>query len=86
MGASCGSVDESVSEAEFKTVGLASQHAYSVLDIQQVYNNRYMYDIEHICVYGSKQVVQTTALDFHFMFRTQRYSKLQLNNVVDELN
>ncbi|XP_062514426.1 calpain-15-like isoform X2 [Corticium candelabrum] len=40
MGASCGSVDESVSEAEFKTVGLASQHAYSVLDIQQVYNNR----------------------------------------------
>eukprot|EP00118_Oscarella_pearsei_P021924 m.249668 g.249668 ORF g.249668 m.249668 type:complete len:660 (+) comp40307_c0_seq10:668-2647(+) len=40
MGASCGSLDNSVSEEEFKSVGLVPQYAYSVLDIKQVLQER----------------------------------------------
>ncbi|XP_065842681.1 calpain-15-like isoform X2 [Oscarella lobularis] len=40
MGASCGSSNNSISEEEFRHVGLVSQHAYSVLDVQQVPQGR----------------------------------------------
>lgn len=40
MGASCGSLDESIKETEFNRVGLESLHAYSVLDVQQVNDHR----------------------------------------------
>uniref|UniRef100_A0A1I7ZVS7 Calpain catalytic domain-containing protein n=1 Tax=Steinernema glaseri TaxID=37863 RepID=A0A1I7ZVS7_9BILA len=40
MGCSCGAGLKTVDENEFKSVGLVSQHAYSLLDVRQVGTNR----------------------------------------------
>ena len=48
MGASCGGdVSDKEIMATYRTVGLQAQHAYSVLDVQDVDSNRLVSDLEN---------------------------------------
>lgn len=42
MGCSCGSGRRHVDEAEFRRVGLQIRHAYSLLDVKEYNNQRYV--------------------------------------------
>lgn len=43
MGCSCGAGKREVNEAVYKRVGLMSRHAYSILDVRQINNLRYLF-------------------------------------------
>lgn len=42
MGCSCGAGRREINEAEYKRVGLMTYHAYSILDVRQVDNHRFV--------------------------------------------
>lgn len=52
MGCSCGAGRREVNDAEFKRLGLMTCHAYSILDVRQVDNFRFLitFSFKKLCI------------------------------------